>query len=217
MRLKPILCFFCFALSAVNSLRAVDLQEPNVQVPDGFELRVLETPLTAIVVEGDKKTEIRLPVWVMTPKRGEVQENPEDLTEPTDYLAGANVLPVPPKGFTLRALKVQQRQAVKQKTGRNIAIDTPIWIYYKVAPLHPNAETLTAYKSDALTTNELGKLGELPQIPTPTAPMTPPKNHKYDEDEEALNQLDSLLLKYRQEIVNLRSSVDSQILTEKRK
>lgn len=206
MRIPVILCAI---LLANQALRAVDLTEPNVPVPEGFELRVLETPLSAVISEGEKKTDLRLPVWVMTPKRGSDQENPEELTEPKDYVNGANVLPAPPKGFTLRALKTQHRQIVKQKSGRNLAVDCPLWIYYKVSPLHPNAEPITAYKADALTISDVGRIGEFPK-PTPVIEPIPPR-HNYAEDEAALNQLDELLLKYRQEVVKLRSSVDTQV------
>src|SRR5579862_4114025 len=88
----------------------------------GFELRLLDKKFPVQIKIGDKTEECDAPVWVYMPEKGVPQAPLDDLTQPDDLIAGTALLPAPPDGFGLRAMKLPIRESFVLADGRPVIV-----------------------------------------------------------------------------------------------
>jgi len=98
---------------------------------EGFELRLLDEKFPIQITAGGK-TEVRdIPVWVFMPEAGRAQAPLDDITQPADLDGGITLLPAPPDGFGLRALKLPIRESFSLADGRQAMVEIPVFVYFR--------------------------------------------------------------------------------------
>jgi hypothetical protein len=97
----------------------------------GFELRLLDKKFPIQITAGGKTEEHGAPVWVFMPEAGRAQVSLDDITQPADLDAGTTLLPAPPDGFGLRALKLPIRESFLLADGRQAIVEIPVFIYFR--------------------------------------------------------------------------------------
>jgi hypothetical protein len=97
----------------------------------GFELRLLDKKFPIQITAGGKTEEHGAPVWVFMPEAGRAQALLDDITQPADLDAGITLLPAPPDGFGLRALKLPIRESFLLADGRQAIVEIPVFIYFR--------------------------------------------------------------------------------------
>ncbi len=97
----------------------------------GFELRLLDRKLPIQITAGGKTEEHNAPVWVFMPEAGLAQAPLDDITQPTDLDGGTTLLPAPPDGFGLRALKRSIRENFLLADGRQAVVEIPVFVYFR--------------------------------------------------------------------------------------
>jgi hypothetical protein len=98
---------------------------------DGFELRLLDKKFP-IQIKAGGKTEVHgVPVWVFMPEAGRAQAPLDDIIQPTDLDGGTTLLPAPPDGFGLRALKLPIRESFILADGRQAIVEIPVFVYFR--------------------------------------------------------------------------------------
>jgi hypothetical protein len=114
----------------------------------GFELRLLDKKFP-VQITADKKTEVhRAPVWVFMPEAGRAQAPLDDITQPADLDGGTTLLPAPPDGFGLRALKLPIRESFILADGRQAIVEIPVFVYFRRVGVQAQLSDLPA---DSLT------------------------------------------------------------------
>jgi hypothetical protein len=98
---------------------------------DGFELRLLDKKFTIQITAGGKTEVHGAPVWVFMPEAGRVQAPLDDITQPADLDGGTNLLPAPPDGFGLRALRLPIRESFILADGRQAIVEIPVFVYFR--------------------------------------------------------------------------------------
>jgi hypothetical protein len=98
---------------------------------DGFELRLLDKKFTIQITAGGKTEVHGAPVWVFMPEAGRAQAPLDDITQPADLDGGITVLPAPPDGFGLRALKLPIRESFILADGRQAMVEIPVFVYFR--------------------------------------------------------------------------------------
>jgi hypothetical protein len=97
----------------------------------GFELRLLDKKFPIQITAGGKTEKHGAPVWVFMPEAGRAQAPLDDITQPADLDGGTTLLPVPPDGFGLRALKLPIRESFILADGRQAIVEIPVFIYFR--------------------------------------------------------------------------------------
>ena len=98
---------------------------------EGFELRLLDKKFPVQITAGGKTEVHGAPVWVFMPEAGRAQASLDDITQPTDLDGGTTLLPAPPDGFGLRALKLPIRESFILADGRQAIVEIPVFIYFR--------------------------------------------------------------------------------------
>jgi hypothetical protein len=98
---------------------------------DGFELRLLDKKFPLQITTGGKTEEHDVPVWVFMPEADRTQAPLDDITQPTDLDGGTTLLPAPPDGFGLRALKLPIRESFILADGRQAIVEIPVFVYFR--------------------------------------------------------------------------------------
>jgi hypothetical protein len=98
---------------------------------DGFELRLLDKKFPLRITTGGKTEEHDVPVWVFMPETDRAQAPLDDITQPTDLDGGTTLLPAPPDGFGLRALKLPIRESFILADGRQAIVEIPVFVYFR--------------------------------------------------------------------------------------
>jgi hypothetical protein len=98
---------------------------------DGFELRLLDKKFPLQITAGGKTEEHDVPVWVFMPEADRAQAPLDDITQPTDLDGGTTLLPAPPDGFGLRALKLPIRESFILADGRQAIVEIPVFVYFR--------------------------------------------------------------------------------------
>jgi hypothetical protein len=97
----------------------------------GFELRLLDKKFPIQITAGGKTEEHAAPVWVFMPEAGLAQAPLDDITQPADLEGGTTLLPAPPDGFGLRALKLPIRESFILADGRQAIVEIPVFVYFR--------------------------------------------------------------------------------------
>jgi hypothetical protein len=97
----------------------------------GFELRLLDKKFPIQITAGGITEEHGAPVWVFMPEAGRAQALLDDITQPADLDDGTILLPAPPDGFGLRALKLPIRESFLLADGRQAIVEIPVFIYFR--------------------------------------------------------------------------------------
>jgi hypothetical protein len=97
----------------------------------GFELRLLDKKFPIQITAGGKTEKHGAPVWVFMPEAGRAQAPLDDITQPADLDGGTTLLPAPPDGFGLRALKLPIRESFILADGRQAIVEIPVFIYFR--------------------------------------------------------------------------------------
>ncbi|HXA14993.1 MAG TPA: hypothetical protein VNW23_07680 [Opitutaceae bacterium] len=97
----------------------------------GFELRLLDKKFPVQITAGGKTEEHAAPVWVFMPEAGLAQAPLDDITQPADLDGGTTLLPAPPDGFGLRALKWPIRESFILADGRQAIVEIPVFVYFR--------------------------------------------------------------------------------------
>jgi hypothetical protein len=97
----------------------------------GFELRLLDKKFPIQITAGGKTEVHGAPVWVFMPELGRVQAPLDDITQPTELDGGTTLLPAPPGGFGLRALKLPIRESFILADGRQAIVEIPVFVYFR--------------------------------------------------------------------------------------
>ncbi len=97
----------------------------------GFELRLLDKKFPIQITAGGKTEEHGAPVWVFMPEAGRAQAPLDDITQPADLAGGTTLLPAPPDGFGLRALKLPIRESFILADGRQAIVEIPVFVYFR--------------------------------------------------------------------------------------
>jgi hypothetical protein len=98
---------------------------------DGFELRLLDKKFPIQITAGGKTEVHGAPVWVFMPEAGRAQAPLDDITQPTDLDGGITLLPAPPDGFGLRALKLPIRESFILADGQQAIVEIPVFVYFR--------------------------------------------------------------------------------------
>jgi hypothetical protein len=118
---------------------------------DGFELRLLDKKFPIQITAGGKTEVHGVPVWVFMPEAGRVQAPLDDLTQPADLDGGTTLLPAPPDGFGLRALKLPIRESFILADGRQAMVEIPVFVYFRRVEARAQRPVLTADSSTVVT------------------------------------------------------------------
>ena len=97
----------------------------------GFELRLLDKKFPIQITAGGKTEVHGAPVWVFMPEAGRVQAPLDDITQQMDLDGGTTLLPAPPDGFGLRALKLPIRESFILADGRQAMVEIPVFVYFR--------------------------------------------------------------------------------------
>jgi hypothetical protein len=97
----------------------------------GFELRLLDKKFPVQITAGGKTEEHGAPVWVFMPQAGLAQAPLDDITQPADLDGGTTLLPAPPDGFGLRALKLPIRESFILADGWQAIVEIPVFVYFR--------------------------------------------------------------------------------------
>jgi hypothetical protein len=97
----------------------------------GFELRLLDKKFPVQITTGGKIEEHGTPVWVFMPEAGLAQAPLDGITLPADLDGGTTLLPAPPDGFGLRALKLPIRESFILTDGRQAIVEIPVFVYFR--------------------------------------------------------------------------------------
>jgi len=97
----------------------------------GFELRLLDKKFPVQITAGGKTEEHDVPVWVFMPEAGLAQGQIDDMTQPADLDGGTTLLPAPPGGFGLRALKLPIRESFILADGQQAIVEIPVFVYFR--------------------------------------------------------------------------------------
>jgi hypothetical protein len=97
----------------------------------GFELRLLDKKFPVQITAGGKTEEHDAPIWVFMPEQGLPQASLDALTQPADMDGGTAILPAPPDGFGLRAMKLPIRESFVLADGRQVIVEIPVFIYFR--------------------------------------------------------------------------------------
>jgi hypothetical protein len=97
----------------------------------GFELRLLDKRFPIQITAGGKTEVHGAPVWVFMPEAGQTQAPLDDITQPMDLDGGITLLPAPPDGFGLRALKLPIRESFILADGRQAIVEIPVFVYFR--------------------------------------------------------------------------------------
>jgi len=108
----------------------------------GFELRLLDKKFPVEITAGGKTEVHGVPVWVFMPEAGQAQAPLEDITQPADLDDGTTLLPAPPDGFGLRALKLPIRESFILADGRQAIVEIPVFVYFRRVEVPTRLSTL---------------------------------------------------------------------------
>jgi hypothetical protein len=97
----------------------------------GFELRLLDKKFPIQITASGKIEVHGAPVWVFMPEAGRAQAPLDDITQPADLDGGITLLPAPPDGFGLRALKLPIRESFILADGRQAIVEIPVFVYFR--------------------------------------------------------------------------------------
>jgi hypothetical protein len=118
---------------------------------DGFELRLLDRKFPIQLTAGGKTEVHGAPVWVFMPEAGRAQAPLDPITQPTDLDGGTTMLPAPPDGFGLRALKLPIRESFILADGRQALIEIPVFVYFRRVEARAQRPDLPVDSTTALT------------------------------------------------------------------
>src|SRR5580704_15713532 len=97
----------------------------------GFELRLLDKKFPVQITAGGRSEEHEVPVWIFMPEAGLAQAPLDDITQAADLDGGTTLLPAPPRGFGLRALKLPIRESFFLADGRQAMVEIPVFVYFR--------------------------------------------------------------------------------------
>lgn len=120
-----------FAVAALTATGFARERSAPLDPIAGFELRLLDKKLPIQITADGKTEEHSAPVWVFMPEAGRAQAPLDDITQPADLDDGTTLLPAPPDGFGLRALKLPIRESFILADGRQVIVEIPVFIYFR--------------------------------------------------------------------------------------
>jgi hypothetical protein len=125
------LILILFAVAALASSGFARERSTPLDPIAGFELRLLDKKFAIQITAGGKTEKHGAPVWVFMPEAGRAQAPLDDITQPADLDGGTTLLPGPPDGFGLRALKLPIRESFILADGRQAIFEIPVFIYFR--------------------------------------------------------------------------------------
>jgi hypothetical protein len=148
MRVAKSILLLLLAVAASGAGGFAEERSAPLDPIPGFELRLLDKKFPVQITAGGKIEEHAVPVWVFMPEAGLAQAALDDITQPADLDGGTTLLPAPPDGFGLRALKLPIRESFILADGRQAIVEMPVFVYFRrveaqVQPLDSTPVALT--------------------------------------------------------------------------